>query len=1117
MSNPKFTVGLDIQGKEELDLVVKKLLQKYNINTDISLGSVENDIERKLISPISKAKYMFAEFGLVVNGVQNAMQALNSTFGSMVKAAQEQEKAETTIKAALRATGMEVEANAKILSEYASQMQNLTIYGDEATLEAMAKMQNMARFESIEILQQATKAAMGLAAAFQLDLTTAMDLVGKAAAGNTALLGRYGIVLDETLSQADKFNQVLGIGISYFGVAEEMAGTNIGKLEQLKNAWGDLLEVLAEGVIPVISKLSDILVPIINHIGSLTDAQRAMTMGLIILNGLVVKHTLTVMSQKAAFAALTIEQQRQVASMIMLVATQKGATLGTLTFSAAMKALWASIVAAGAAVKSFLVTIGPVGWVILGVTAAYVALTAVMKDNTATQKELNDAQLKQMQFQKDQINKRVEEEQGILKLTQRYQELVNTTNRSVSQQKELRSIHDQLSSRYPDLISSTDSYTNSLEGVKKAAHNAQLSLNDLSRQQQALSINILKTEMESLRLEALETLTKEFTYWDKRTTLTPARQSALAVLDNAKKYLRENTVESDSRLIKLGSVKDMLNRYKDDANTLYDKEMAAIYDALTSLQMIESKKSEYDRLRSQPILPTSVVDFASSVSSSQLASDPAQNIRKRLEEFELAKSVRFEEQQTELLLLEKKYLEEKKKLILTDADKLNSLKEEYEREQNLIAEKYRKKEITETEKHYNDLKFYDSTYYDWKKEALRKQSDLVLENEDERERWLNAQYVALDNEKNDWDNRVIIDFQKRYDDAMSQLNELRQLGIVSYADIAQAARSYYNELGDLSVENDVILEIYKKRAEMAEKTAAKDPDDLVRYYEQMKFIDSGYYEWKKNQIMQEVSAMDISENQKEELLKKMLSMLKADRYDSQQGLVGSIMSGIGISADQQKSITQTYQKLASQIQSIWATLYQNLEARKQESLDKLNKRAKVEHKTEVWLSAEKEKVEAEYHKKNIQMKKAEQKIQIVSAIANTAEGVTNALTLKPAFLAPIAAAAALAFGTAQVALIAQQKFWRGGLVKGKGGDTTDSNLVALSNNEFVIRASRVREIGLPFLEAINSGSFNVAKAIPTFNTHKSKPLSTTQKVVLMCDGRELAKAVTRGKRRIKST
>lgn len=1158
----KLNIKLQFQGKDELDDIVKKVAESHDFPVDIDLGTIHQGIDKinkSLDTPIGKLKQLTTQTGFAIMGIKQIYSALDNTMGSFIRAAQDADTAMANVKAALRATGLEAETNAHLIDDFANKMQQLTIYDDETIKYAMAKMQNMARFETTQMLQNATEAAIGLAAAFQLDLNTAMDLVSKAAAGNTALLGRYGIILDETATQAEKFASVLAIGGQYFSVAEAQANSAFGAISQLKNAWNDLQETLAEAVVPSLSKAAMALKTIVDAANQMTHSQRAITAGLLIMNALVIKNALAIMSQKAAFTALTIEQQKQVVTLIALTASQTGATLGTLTFSAAMKALWASIIAATNAVKTFLVSIGPLGWAIIGITTAYMILTSALKDTSAAQKDLNDAQLKQMQQQKELTEKRIDEKRGIIELTHRYQELANTTNRSVSQQKELRSIHDQLSSRYPDLISSTDSYTNSLEGVKKAAHNAQLSINELSRQQQALSINILKTEMESLRLEALETLTKEFTYWDKRTTLTPARQSALAVLDNAKKYLRENTVESDSRLLKLGSVKDMLNRYKDDANILYDKEMAAIYDALTSLQMIESKKSEYDRLRSQPILPTSVVDFASSVSSSQLASDPAQNIRKRLEEFELAKSVRFEEQQTELLLLEKKYREEKKKLIVSDADKLNSLKEEYEREQNLIAEKYRKKEQTETEKHYNDLKFYDSTYYEWKKQNIQDQAELLFQNQNDKEYWIAEQTKTLQAEKLAWDMKPIAEFEALYQNQMSHLAELRQLGLATYSEIADAAWQYYHALknivsadGTITQQEQQLLDIYLKRAQAAQLAVNREPDDMRAYYDRMRWMDDQYYQYRLNNIIQEVEQMEISEKQKQNLKKKLIADLNQELQDqNQKNIFSRMMDAMSIAPDQQKGIIYSYQRIASSIQNVWAGLYSYLENKRQKDLENLENRAKKERKTNVWLAAEKEKVEEDFAKKQKAMKKAEQKMQIVSATANTLEGITNALTIKPAWLAPIAATAIGALGFAQVALLAAQKFATGGLFqstqksglfRGKGTQTSDSNLIAISDHEYIINAARVKAFGVPFFDALNFGNGeqirkalskvkppNVTLSYPinapgyaaggSIQTNKSTnlPLNLSMNVELKCDKKALAKAVIKGQKMILST
>lgn len=89
------------------------------------------------------------------------------------------------------------------LQEQASAIQAVTIYEDDLIASATALMQNIGQL-SADQLPKAQKAAIGLAAAYRIDLTTAFQLVGKAAAGNTVVLGRYGIVLKSTGGHQEK-------------------------------------------------------------------------------------------------------------------------------------------------------------------------------------------------------------------------------------------------------------------------------------------------------------------------------------------------------------------------------------------------------------------------------------------------------------------------------------------------------------------------------------------------------------------------------------------------------------------------------------------------------------------------------------------------------------------------------------------------------------------------------------------------------------------------------------------------------------------------------------------------------------------------------------------------
>jgi len=61
-------------------------------------------------------------------------------------------------------------------------------------------------------------------------------------------------------------------------------------------------------------------------------------------------------------------------------------------------------------------------------------------------------------------------------------------------------------------------------------------------------------------------------------------------------------------------------------------------------------------------------------------------------------------------------------------------------------------------------------------------------------------------------------------------------------------------------------------------------------------------------------------------------------------------------------------------------------------------------------------------------------------------------------------------------------FARGGAVWGRGTGRSDSILARLSNGEFVIRADVVSKLGLPLLNALNSGRLNLRGLLPGFAT-----------------------------------
>ena len=158
-----------------------------------------------------------------------------------------QEDAVKSLSAALDIGGQKMSRLTPIFENYASALQKQTIYGDEVILAQMAYGKNLGI--TTDKLKAATKAAIGLAAKFNLDLKTSMMLVGRASQGQTQMLTRYGITLDDTLGPQEKFNELLKIGADNFGLAEAQTQTTAGRLKQLSNTWGDLKELIGGSVV----------------------------------------------------------------------------------------------------------------------------------------------------------------------------------------------------------------------------------------------------------------------------------------------------------------------------------------------------------------------------------------------------------------------------------------------------------------------------------------------------------------------------------------------------------------------------------------------------------------------------------------------------------------------------------------------------------------------------------------------------------------------------------------------------------------------------------------------------------------------------------------------------
>lgn len=165
-----------------------------------------------------------------------------------------QEMAANRLTSALKNQGIYSSYLADDLDRYAKSLRSVSGIDDDVIKDNMRLLVNYGLVG--DELKRATKAGLTLSSALGMDLNSAMLAVAKAAEGNFQMFSRWGIKIDETASQSEKFTQLLGqIEKKYGDIVNINADNIITQTNLLKEQWGDFKEELAGGVVPIINKV----------------------------------------------------------------------------------------------------------------------------------------------------------------------------------------------------------------------------------------------------------------------------------------------------------------------------------------------------------------------------------------------------------------------------------------------------------------------------------------------------------------------------------------------------------------------------------------------------------------------------------------------------------------------------------------------------------------------------------------------------------------------------------------------------------------------------------------------------------------------------------------------
>jgi hypothetical protein len=194
-----------------------------------------------------------------------------------IDAFQKQERAVLRLNAALRNNPYNNAQMSRNLQEYASALQQVSVYGDEVTLQQASMLASMGMTETQ--IKEVLRAATNLASSGMISLESATRNLAKTFGGMSGELGELIPDLrdlsEEQLRNGDAVDFVLE---RYQGMNEALRESSEGVRTAFQNAFGDLKETLGEtlsaSVDPFLERLTEVLTTINDTLEAMDEYNR---------------------------------------------------------------------------------------------------------------------------------------------------------------------------------------------------------------------------------------------------------------------------------------------------------------------------------------------------------------------------------------------------------------------------------------------------------------------------------------------------------------------------------------------------------------------------------------------------------------------------------------------------------------------------------------------------------------------------------------------------------------------------------------------------------------------------------------------------------------------------
>lgn len=217
-----------------------------------------NTVAKRVDTNVSNLKSPFSKIGASLVSINAAFSVAKGVFNAVagsivdvIDASNKQRDAINKLNTAIETAGDTADDISPKFQQFASDLQDVTKYGDETTLEMMALGINMGI--PLNKIEEATTAAADMASAVGIDLRTAMRLMGKAAIDGGSGLRRYGVDVEKGTTKTESLNNAIEAAREQFaGAAESEAETLSGQIQQLSNSFGDLQETIGDKLNPIL-------------------------------------------------------------------------------------------------------------------------------------------------------------------------------------------------------------------------------------------------------------------------------------------------------------------------------------------------------------------------------------------------------------------------------------------------------------------------------------------------------------------------------------------------------------------------------------------------------------------------------------------------------------------------------------------------------------------------------------------------------------------------------------------------------------------------------------------------------------------------------------------------